>query len=45
MDTLTIGFRDKHPIRLRYSRAEWGLSGEFWAAPRITRDDLDGDPP
>ena len=43
MDTLTIGFRDKHPIRLRYSRAEWGLSGEFWVAPRITSDDLDGE--
>ena len=44
MDTLTIGFRDQYPIRLRYSRAEWGLSGEFWVAPRIpSDDDLDGD--
>jgi len=39
MDTLTIGFRDQYPIRLRYSRAEWGLSGEFWVAPRVESDD------
>ena len=46
MDTLTVGFRDQHPIRLRYSRAEWGLSGEFWVAPRISSDDdLDGGHP
>ena len=46
MDTLTIGFRDQHPIRLRYSRAEWGLSGEFWVVPRIPSDDeLGGDRP
>lgn len=39
MDRLNIEFKDAYPVRFAFSRGEWGISGAFLVAPRITSDD------
>ena len=42
---VTLRWGEKAPVSIRFANAEWGLSGEFFLAPRVNRDELDGDRP
>lgn len=41
MDRAALRWRDEYLCRIPFSRAEWGVSGEFFLAPRIQSDDFE----
>jgi len=42
---VTLRWGEEAPVSIQFANAEWGLSGEFFLAPRVNRDELDGDRP